>query len=263
MKKTLLLLIAIVATITATAQNKPDKSWKLVWKENFSKPTLDTNVWTKIPRNGADWGNYMAPYDELYDLENGKLILRGINNDGLYPADTAQFLTGGIFTQNKKSFANGRLEIYAKLGSAKGFWPAFWLLSQGAKWPNGGEIDIMEHLNHDDIIYQTLHSKYTLASGENSNKPPKGGVAKYNPEQWNLYAVELYQDSVVLFVNDIKSVSYPRLKPEVENQFPFAEQPFYLLLDAQLGGSWVGPVDPKELPVEMQIDWVKFYQKKK
>ena len=27
----------------------------------------------------------------------------------------------------------------------------------------------------------------------------------------------------------------------------------------QLGGSWVGKVDPKELPVEMEIDRVKFY----
>jgi hypothetical protein len=29
----------------------------------------------------------------------------------------------------------------------------------------------------------------------------------------------------------------------------------------QLGGSWVGAVDPEDLPVEMEIDWVRFYQK--
>ena len=40
-------------------------------------------------------------------------------------------------------------------------------------------------------------------------------------------------------------------------------QPFYLLIDMQLGGSWVGAVDPKELPVEMYVDWVRFYQKEK
>jgi len=31
----------------------------------------------------------------------------------------------------------------------------------------------------------------------------------------------------------------------------------------QLGGSWVGAVDSSDLPVEMEIDWVRFYQKKK
>ena len=28
----------------------------------------------------------------------------------------------------------------------------------------------------------------------------------------------------------------------------------------QLGGSWVGTVDPADLPVEMEVDWVRYYQ---
>jgi hypothetical protein len=28
----------------------------------------------------------------------------------------------------------------------------------------------------------------------------------------------------------------------------------------QLGGSWVGKVNPDDLPVEMEIDWVRFYE---
>ena len=31
----------------------------------------------------------------------------------------------------------------------------------------------------------------------------------------------------------------------------------YLLIDMQLGGAWVGSVDPNDLPVEMEIDWVR------
>ena len=27
----------------------------------------------------------------------------------------------------------------------------------------------------------------------------------------------------------------------------------------QLGGQWVGDVDPNDLPVEMEIDWVRYY----
>jgi hypothetical protein len=27
----------------------------------------------------------------------------------------------------------------------------------------------------------------------------------------------------------------------------------------QLGGNWVGRIDPDDLPVEMEIDWVRFY----
>jgi hypothetical protein len=31
----------------------------------------------------------------------------------------------------------------------------------------------------------------------------------------------------------------------------------------QLGGSWVGEIKPDDLPVEMWIDWVRFYKKDK
>ena len=42
-------------------------------------------------------------------------------------------------------------------------------------------------------------------------------------------------------------------------QYPFGA-PFYLLIDMQIEGSWVGKADPKQLPVEMEIDWVKLYE---
>ena len=54
---------------------------------------------------------------------------------------------------------------------------------------------------------------------------------------------------------------YPRIQTKEEGQFPFT-QPFYLLIDMQLGGSWVGAVSPEDLPVEMEVDWVRFYQRK-
>lgn len=44
-----------------------------------------------------------------------------------------------------------------------------------------------------------------------------------------------------------------------EGQFPFYI-PQYLLIDMQLGGQWVGDVDPADLPVEMEIDWVRYYE---
>jgi hypothetical protein len=43
-------------------------------------------------------------------------------------------------------------------------------------------------------------------------------------------------------------------------QWPF-DQPFYLLIDQQLEGSWPGKIrDPKELPISMTVDWVRLYQ---
>ena len=144
---------------------------------------------------------------------------------------------------------------------ARGAWPAIWLKpfeEEKYPWPTGGEIDIMERLNYDSIVYQTVHSVYTQHLNIRNN-PPQGNTAAIRPDDYNVYAVEMYPDSVVFYVNDCRTFSYPRIKTDKEGQFPF-DKPYYLLIDMQLGGNWVGKVDTLDLPVEMHVDWVRYYQ---
>ena len=250
-------LISLFCLLAACTPSQPE--WRLVWEENFDQINdFDPAVWSTIPRGPADWNNYMSDFDSLYEMRNGNLVLRGIQNL-TQPQDTAPFLTGGVYTKGKMGFMDGRLEIKAKLNGAIGAWPAFWLLPQEGQWPMGGEIDIMERLNYDNIAYQTVHSHYTYDLGFKTT-PPQGSTGPIHPEAYNVYAVEMYADSLCFFINDQHTFTYPRIETDQEGQFPF-HQPFYLLLDMQLGGSWVGAVDPTELPVEMSIDWVRFYQK--
>ena len=49
------------------------------------------------------------------------------------------------------------------------------------------------------------------------------------------------------------------IQADKEGQHPFGA-PFYLLIDMQLGDSWVGRAHPDQLPVEMEIEWVKMYE---
>lgn len=249
---------ACLALMACTGQQTSDKAaeWKLIWEENFDGESIDYGVWSKIPRGKSDWNNYMSDYDSLYCVAGGNLILRGIVNNVL-PNDTAPFITGGVFTKGKKTFGSGRLEIKARLNGATGAWPAFWMLPANTKWPNGGEIDIMERLSHEDFVYQTVHTNYTF--NLKIKDPVNSGTAPIDPEGYNLYAVEKHADSLVFFVNDRRTFSYPRIETDKDGQFPFNDQEFYLLLDMQLGGNWVGEVDPNGLPVEMYIDWVRFY----
>ena len=232
--------------------------WELVWEDDFEiNDVIDVAVWSKIPRGRADWCRHMSDYDALYDVKNGNLILRGMVNPGL-PGDTMPFVTGGIYTKDKKSFYHGKIEIRAKLGNAQGAWPAFWLLPfDNEQWPYGGEIDIMERLNGESIAYQTVHSHYTYNLKQ--NEPVKGTTAPIHKDDYNIYGVELYPDSLVFSINGTRTFNYPRIETDKEGQFPF-DRSFYLMLDMQLGGSWVGRVEPNDLPVEMYIDWVRFYE---
>jgi len=236
------------------------KKWKLVWEDQFNETSIDTTKWTRISAGSADWNRNMSTDDACFAMEDGKLILKGINNTDL-TKDPRPFLTGGIWSKGKFAFQYGRVEIRAKLGSAQGAWPAMWMLAEldkYGKYPKNGEIDIMEHLNSDSIIYQTTHSYYTLDLGQKTN-PQHGGTAKINAGDYNVYGISWYPDRIVFQLNGKDTFTYPRIEGVDKSQWPY-DQPFFLLIDQQLGGSWVGKVDQKQLPVEMIIDWVKVYQ---
>lgn len=242
------------------SSQRVDKVWKLVWKDDFSGKHIDTNYWSRIDKGTPDWNKHMSLGDSLVRMENGILYLRGVRNlDTL--RDARPFLTGGIWSKGKFSFQYGRIEIRAKLGMAQGAWPAIWMLAEEERYgpyPKNGEIDIMEHLNFEDKIYQTTHSYYTLDLKQTEN-PPHGATTPVKADDYNIYAVSWYPDRLVFQLNGKDTFTYPRVKGVDASQWPY-DQPFYLIIDQQLGGNWVGPVNLDHLPVEMAIDWVKLYQ---
>lgn len=254
----LILMAALAATLTALASGP--KGWKLAWMDDFTGEGLDTTVWSMTDRGKADWQNTQSKNPACYEISHSVLHLKGIVNPDL-STDSAKFLTGGIWTKDKKGFKPGKFEIKARLDGAKGAWPAIWLLpfeTEKYPWPGGGEIDIMERLNNNHFAYQTVHSHYTYDLGRTAN-PKHGSTGKIDRDGWNVYGVEMYPDSLVFTINGEKTFTYPKVNGGADGQFPFYI-PQYLLVDMQLGGQWVGAVDPADLPAEMQIDWVKYYE---
>lgn len=261
--KKLSLLSLVTVCLSVLWQSCSDASeWQLVWEEDFNNTELDTTVWSRIERGRADWQNTQSFDDRCYEMRDGKLILKGIVNDDLQK-DPSPYLTGGVWTKGKHAFEGGRIEVCAKLHGATGAWPAIWMLPFDTvrwHWPQGGEIDIMERLNNDTIAYQTVHSHYTYTLGIENN-PPHGATGSIRRDDFNVYGVDFYQDSLVFHINGQRTFAYPRIETEKEGQFPY-NIPQYLLIDMQLGGKWVGEVNPDDLPVEMEVDWVRHYKKK-
>ena len=256
MKKTFFLWV--VGWMFVACQNQPQ--WQLVWEENFAGESLDTTVWSMIPQGFFEKKHTLSHDERCYEMRNGLLILRGIVNEDLQK-DSSAYLSGGIWTKGKQSFQRGRVEIRAKMEGIQGAWPAIWMLpdtSHDKEWPHGGEIDIMERLNQDAFVYQTVHSYYTHTLKEKDN-PPNGTIVSINPHEFNVFGVDFFSDSLVFHVNGVKTFTYPRIETDKKGQFPF-DVPQYLLIDMQLGGTWVGEVDPTGLPVEMAIDWIRHYQ---
>lgn len=254
----MIIMTAGVLTAAAAPKNKNAEKpvrWKLEFTENFSSSRLDEKVWTRIDKGTVDWNRNMSLRKDLVEVKNGLLILHGVKNDDL-KADPRRVLTGGVKTQGKVSFLYGKIEIRCRFENQKGAWPAVWMMPENPKkgWPDCGEIDIIERLNSDDFVYQTVHSGWTA---KNPNNPPKGGKGKINPTGWNIYALEWTSEKIVWKVNGVETHSYARVGDDPA-RYPWTE-PFYLMIDMQLGGSWVGDVDESTLPCKMYVDWVKYY----
>ncbi|MBR4963715.1 MAG: glycoside hydrolase family 16 protein [Muribaculaceae bacterium] len=255
-------ITGITRNYVITIENEYTKDYVLDWEDEFNDRRLDESVWSRIEpyeSGNPDWRKNISTYDGCFDIRDGNMVLRGIKNPGeSITGDTRTYLCGGIESWGKKSFKNGRVEIRAKTTSAQGAWPALWMMpeDQSAGWPGCGEIDIFEHLNYDSFVYQTLHSNYTYNVSKES---PLSHITEWvDVSNYNTYGVELSSDTIKLLVNDNVTMAYPNTG--ATDQFPYSKE-FYLILDMQLGGSWVGSVTGVDLPVEMSLDWVRFYKR--
>ena len=260
MKRAIAFLLILIGFV-GIASAQEHRRYALVWHDEFDSGTLDETVWSKIPRSKAGWAVHLTSDERLFGFEDGNLVLRGMVND-ILPNDKAEFLTGGVWSKYKKTFGFGRIEVRAKFDVAQGYWPAIWMLPQSTKtvnWPHGGEIDIMEHFGESPYVNNTVHSHYTYNLGRR-RRPPYVAYPMYNEGEYNVYGVERFQDSLVFSVNGQRSMNYPRYRKGANDQFPFSQHDYYLILDAQLGNDGSPSIDKSKLPVELRIDYVRYFE---
>ena len=260
MKRILFIVLLFVASMEHSFAQE-HRRYALVWHDEFDSNVLDNKAWKKVWRNRSDWAVHMSSDPALYGFENGKLVLRGMVNDFL-PNDTARFLTGGVWSKDRKAFGFGRIEIKAKFDVAEGFWPAIWMLphtNQAINWPYGGEIDIMEHFGTNPYVNHTVHTHYTYNLRKRT-RPPYVAYPPYRQGEYNTYGVERFHDSLVFFLNGKRTFCYPRYRKGVDGQFPFGEHDYFLIMDAQLGRDGSRYIDTAKLPVALKIDYVRYYE---
>src|SRR5262249_54348100 len=110
-------------------------------------------------------------------VENGMLVIEAhkerFQNPAFDPAATnkargwrgrefAEYTSASLTTRGKAAWTYGRIEVRAKLPSARGTWPGIWTLSadRQAGWPACGEIDIMEFVGFEPgITHANVHTR--------------------------------------------------------------------------------------------------------
>lgn len=251
-------VVPYVVTLSSYVAERPEITGEVIFEDDFNQAEVRPNPekWTFCYPGTADWAKWMSPsLDQAY-VKDGKLILKAEGSSGSYKG-------GGVTTQNKFWCRNARVEVCAKMSEmAQGTWQAIWMMPQNAVypgWPGGGEIDIMEHLNHETFFYQTVHSHYI--DNLHNYSPSAQGRPEFNVSEFNIYGVDITDDALVFHVNGRETFRYPNLRlgdEDVQKQWPFGGE-FYLMINFALGGAgtWPGVIADGELPVLMEVDWVK------
>ena len=236
-----------------------------LWNDEFDGNAIDTDKWTfEIGTGESGWGNneweYYTDRSENAYVQEGVLHIRA--NKESY--EGASYTSARLITKGKFSFTYGTVEARIALPAGKGIWPAFWMLGENIEevsWPACGEIDIIEAVNSENIVYGTNHWSFNGSHAEYGNNTGNfhGASTALDITQFHTYKFTWNEKMIAMYVDDFK---YHEMS--IENNAGETDafhKPFFFLLNVAVAGNLPGfEVDDSQFPNEMLVDYIRVYQ---
>ena len=176
----------------------------------------------------------------------------------------SEYSSASIVTAKKHSWQYGRFEMKAKIDVSSGLWPAFWTLGDRGRWPENGEIDIMEFYRGMLLANACWGSADAYKGVWSTTKKP---IAEFDDPKWrekfHIWGMDWDEKSIKLYVDDalLNSVdlenTYNARDPKLN---PF-RQPHHILLTLAIGGDNGGDPSQTTFPAKFEVDYVRIYQK--
>jgi beta-glucanase (GH16 family) len=256
--------------MTATngdAWGGPVGTWVETFRDDFDGPAgspPDPSTWNVlVSTNNAnnECERYTDSRDNSYLDGAGHLVLKALEVGGspvrgqCPPAVT--YTSARLDTRGHLQPAHGRVEARIRLPAGAGLWPAFWMLgTNGSRWPNVGEIDILEERGSvPGTVLGSVHGPEYFGAGALSRvfSLPSGSFA----DDDHLFAFEWTSDGMRWLVDEQVYHSRSRASMAALGDTWVFDQPFYLLLNLAVGGNFGGnPTAATAFPSEMTIDYV-------
>ncbi len=248
---------------SSTKATEPAKEY--LWNDEFDGETIDASKWGfEIGTGASGWGNneweYYTSRKENTYIKDGVLHIRAQKED----YEGQKYTSARMLTKGKFAFKYGTVEARIALPVGKGIWPAFWMLGENfdkVGWPACGEIDIIEAVNSENIVYGTNHwangSEYATYGNNTGNY--RDQKHEMDITQFHTYKFTWDEKYIRMFVDDFM---YHEILIE-GNQGDTEEfhKPFFFLLNVAVAGNWPGfEVDDTQFPNEMLVDYIRVSQ---
>ena len=255
---------SISAPSSSSSQETEPLNPKPVWNDEFEGHSVDEGKWNFEIGNGANgWGNnekefYTNRLENAY-VEDGLLHIRA--NKETY--NGFDYTSARLTTKDKFSFTYGTVEARIALPVGKGIWPAFWMLGANfddVGWPLCGEIDIIEAVNDEHIVYGTNHwgNGTEYATYGNNTKSYRERSYALNVSEFHVYKLTWDEKYIRMFVDDFMYHEI-LIEGNVGDTEEF-HRPFFLLLNVAVAGNWPGfEVDDSHFPNEMIVDYIRVF----
>ncbi len=256
------ILVAILAAgvlgcLPAQGQTAGGGEPNVVFFDDFNEPQIDRGKWNVIV-TGQTVNNEQQAYvdsnevltivagDDANGAQKGALLIKGVWKPGFVSRQgrAYDFISGRMDTRGEFECAYGTWEARMKLPAGAGLWPAFWALGTG-RWPDTGEIDVMENVGDPNWISVALHGR-----GYSGNTPlvSRFRFADGNDiTGWHVYAVDWAPDKLVFKVDG--AAIYTATRDMVTRYGAWAfDNPKFVILNLALGGDYPAAVNGATTP---------------
>jgi len=232
-----------------------------LWHDEFD--SIDTATWT-FEKGASGWGNnewqYYTARSENAFVQDGILHIRANKED----YEGAKYTSARMITKGKFSFTYGTVEARIALPVGKGIWPAFWMLGtniDAVSWPACGEIDIIEAVNSENVVYGTNHWQAggNQADYGNNTRDYYGTSKELDITQFHNYKMVWNEKLIAMYVDDFK---YQEIAIEnAKDGLEAFHKPQFFILNVAVAGNWPGfEVDDSQFPNEMLVDYIRVSQ---
>jgi beta-glucanase (GH16 family) len=210
----------------------PGPEWKRLTSEDFD--TFREHAWSR--------------YDSVGAFGNGLRRPSAITvSDGLLHITARGNVSGGM--AHKLGQRHGRWEFRARTDKGRGFGSAILLWPDSERFPEDGEIDIME------VPSETRdRAHFVLHFGGAANRL-SGSHVEDDFSEWHTFAVDWLPDRLVWYVDGVE-----RFRVVDRAILPKTSMHLAIQLDQGPKKDWIpAPDETTPAATSLQVDWVRVY----